>query len=478
MIPAFLIRLYPAGPWRFGPGEGGRDRVDTLYRSDRLFSALTLAFERMGMLDRWLDATARAESPAVTFSSLFPFQGDALLAPPPATLWPPPPAAVRISSPVFSTKVRWHAARFVPLSLIETLLTGQRILADQWIADAESGCLLRRDRPQSSPFRIVSRSRAAVDRLGSGAESHSTACIEFEPASGLWTAAAFQTEDAAREWKEGLNSAFRLIADSGLGGRRSSGWGQIASFEVQEGFWPGLLLPRLARSKNGIANSSADEKRDHWLLSLFTPAAGDQIDWSAGSYSLTLRGGRTESSAGHGIHKRVVRMVEEGSVVSTEWTPRGSAVDVAPEGFAHPVYRAGFALSIALPAVTFGAGSDESAQAESTDLEKALDEALRAAAGEVELPQREPADEKPEEATDHEAPDLGQMEETRLGPSVEHTGTTEQKAPQTPFDEPPALPPDSEYPERLSVETPASEEINESTDLKPERGETGSGNEI
>jgi hypothetical protein len=31
--------------------------------------------------------------------------------------------------------------------------------------------------------------------------------------------------------------------------------------------------------------------------------------------------------------------------------PQGSAPDVAPEGFSHPVFRAGFALSIRLPEV-------------------------------------------------------------------------------------------------------------------------------
>ena len=43
-------------------------------------------------------------------------------------------------------------------------MTGSQISADQWIADAESGCLLRRDRPQSSPFRTVVRTRVPVDR--------------------------------------------------------------------------------------------------------------------------------------------------------------------------------------------------------------------------------------------------------------------------------------------------------------------------
>jgi len=44
-----------------------------------------------------------------------------------------------------------------------------------------------------------------------------------------------------------------------------------------------------------------------------------------------------------------VRMVEEGSVLVAASAPRGAAPDVAPEGFPHPVYRAGFAVAIPIP---------------------------------------------------------------------------------------------------------------------------------
>ena len=381
MTTALLLRFEPAGPWRFGPGQGGRDRIDPLYRSDRLFSAVTLAFERMGMLDGWLEATARAQAPGVVFSSLFPFQGDTLFAPPPATLWPPPAAAVRMTSPVFSTKVRWRAARFVPLSLIETLLSGQRLLADQWVTDAESGCLLRRDRPQSSPFRIVKRAHAAVDRLGAGSDGYSIACAEFEPGSGLWAIAGFEDEQSAAQWKEPLLSAFRLLADTGMGGRRSSGWGQIAKFSHQDGSWPHLLLPRLGRGKANSTPPEGDIPK-YWLLSLFSPGSEDHLDWSEGRYSLTMRGGHIESAAGYGMRKKRVRMVEEGSVLAGARAPRGAAVDVAPEGFQHPVYRAGFALAVALPSVEFAAVPEEPPEAPG-ELVQALDEALRAAAEEL-----------------------------------------------------------------------------------------------
>ena len=110
-----LIKLHPTGPWRIGPDSGDRDRVDRVYHSDTLYSAVSGAMLRLGLLDEWLDATARASEPLVRFSSCFPFHGETLYVIPPRTLWPPPPSA----------KVRWKGARFVPLKLVHDLVTGR-----------------------------------------------------------------------------------------------------------------------------------------------------------------------------------------------------------------------------------------------------------------------------------------------------------------------------------------------------------------
>ena len=354
MQPGLLIRLRPLGAWRFGPADGGHDRVDTLYRSDRLFSAVTLAMQRLGLLDEWLAATAHAATPAVVLSSLYPFQGETLYAIPPTTLWPPPLALLNSPSPVFLTKIRWKTARFVPLSVIDSLVTGQPVLADQWLPDPESGCLLRRDRPSSSPFRVVVRSTAAVDRLTrTSDETKLLACVEFEPSAGLWSVARFA--DAAQEqtWSPRLQSALRLLSDSGFGGGRSKGWGQTQPAEFQSGPWPALLLPKLGRLlRNAQANSAVLETSGlYWLLSLYSPATADKVDWSGGNYSLSSRGGRVESHAGQGAVKKTVRMVSEGCVLASHAEPIGSAVDVAPDSFAHPVYRSGLALALRLPVV-------------------------------------------------------------------------------------------------------------------------------
>jgi len=87
------------------------------------------------------------------------------------------------------------------------------------------------------------------------------------------------------------------------------------------------------------------------MLSLFTPAESDSVDWARGNYTLLARSGRVESPSGSGELKKQLQMVSEGSVIYASEAPSGSAPDVAPEGFAHPVFRAGFALSIPLPEV-------------------------------------------------------------------------------------------------------------------------------
>jgi CRISPR type III-A-associated RAMP protein Csm4 len=104
--------------------------------------------------------------------------------------------------------------------------------------------------------------------------------------------------------------------------------------EIVEGELPELLL------KTGEDNSG------YWLLSVFHPAESDSIDWQHGNYSLTTRGGRIDS---HGDEKKPTRMLTEGSVIVSASAPVGAASDVAPENFAHPVYRSGFALAIPVP---------------------------------------------------------------------------------------------------------------------------------
>ena len=333
MNPGFIARLRPAGPWRFGPASGARDRVDRIYHSDSLYSAVTSAMSRLGRLDDWLSATAlKGPDAEVRLSSCFPFQRNTLFVPPPRNVWPPPA----------SPKIRWEGVQFIPLQVAVSALSDKALNEDQWTVDGASECLMPSDRPAGGPFRISLRASAAIDRITGVADPHATACLEFSPDAGLWFTAAFADDEARDRWSDTVKAAVRVLADTGVGGERSRGWGRAEQPEFADGALPDLLLP-------APSEGEAQGPKPWWLLSLFAPSDQDEVDWQRGSYSLVTRGGRVESPAGWGAEKKLSRMVVEGSVLFAGTSLRGSAMDVRPDGFSHAVFRSGIALALPLP---------------------------------------------------------------------------------------------------------------------------------
>ncbi len=338
MPQACVVRFAPAGPWRLGPDSGERDRVESVLHSDALCSAVSAAMAQLGLLADWLKAAfPPAGGPAVRFSSCFAYKEDQLFVTPPSSLWPPLP----------SPRIRWKGARFVPLPVVDSLLAERPLDEQQWRVDGVSQCLLPAGWTEG-PFRPVIRSNAAVDRLSGEPAVHRSACLEFAPGAGMWAVIVFDGEQAKERWMEPVRAALRLLADSGIGGERSRGWGRFEQPEFQEGVLPDLLLCRKP------AEPGEDEPRPapamaYWLLSLFSPGSGDRVDWGRGHYTLVTRGGRVNSPAAHGVLKRHSRLVAEGSVLFSDRPPVGTALDVAPEGVPHPVYRAGYAVALPIP---------------------------------------------------------------------------------------------------------------------------------
>lgn len=318
MAAAILTRFRPTGPWRTGAGY--------VFHSDTLYGAVTSAIARLDSLEEWLAATAQSSTgSAVRFSSLFPWQDELLYVVPPQTLWPSPTLG----------KGRWQHTQFLPLPVIAALAAGQPVEEDKWMLDAPSGCLVPLNKP--GPFRSVTRSFAAVDRLTSGIVAvHEQSCLEFRPRAGLWGVIDFASDEASARWSGPVKAALRLLADSGIGGRRTQGWGHFRLPDFREGSLASLL---------GLPEEPPAPGNQYWLLSLFSPAEHDPVHWDQGQYTLVTRRGHV---AGSGAEKLSVRLVSEGSVLVADAPPQGSARDVAPAGAAHPVYQAGFALVVPL----------------------------------------------------------------------------------------------------------------------------------
>jgi hypothetical protein len=286
--------------------------------------------EQLGLLRDWLAATAESATPQVRLSSGFPFTGHTYFITPPRHTWPPEA----------SGKVRWKAARLAPITLAPALLREEDLDPDRWVADAESECLLPVGRHGAAPppFRVSLRSTAPVDRLNlRGAEAFSSACLEFTPGSGIWCMAVFSDDAARHAWNGRVRSAFRLLADSGIGGERSRGWGRSRPPQFQDASMPEFIA--------GESVPEQGAETGYWLVSMFAPSPGDVVDWRRGDYAMMTRSGRVEG----GALKRPSRMVEEGSVIFSTAPPVGTARNVAPEEFRHPVYRSGFAVAAAVP---------------------------------------------------------------------------------------------------------------------------------
>ena len=221
MNPGLIVKLRPTGPWRIGPDSGARNRVDAVYHSDSLYSAVAHAMSRLGALEQWLDATARAATPVVCFSSCFPLVGQTPFVTPPRTVWPPGAASLTPG------RVRWKSARFVPLGIVHDILSGKALDENRWTLDGPSGCLMPAGK--SGPFRTSLRWSSAIDRLSGAAERHAAACLEFQPGAGLWTVASFADDRARDQWQDRVKAAFRWLADSG--------WEQAAVTPIVERFF-------------------------------------------------------------------------------------------------------------------------------------------------------------------------------------------------------------------------------------------------
>ena len=331
--PAILVRLRPITPWRIGPDSGSLEQAAPFMHSDAVFGALCEAMAQLGAIEEWLGAAAPTfGAPACRVTSAFPFQRTALYVPPPASVWPPPQAPAR---------PRWKGASLIPAGAVRDLLKGVALKEDDWFVDAHSGCLVPvGTRATTGPFRVFSRSFAAVDRLSaSSVVTRTVSCLQFAPGSGLWFAVTFDNPTAYAIWAPKIEQALRILADTGIGGLRSAGFGRSRPPVIQSGILEDLLLPGVMPASNGANPSGA-----YWLLSLFNPSAADQIDWAAGNYQIIERSGRTE-----GELKKSTRVVREGSVIVAPSAPAGRCLDVAPESASHPVLRPGFAVSLSIP---------------------------------------------------------------------------------------------------------------------------------
>lgn len=315
----------------------GEEESGEHFGSDSLFAALVARIvERRGApeAERFVQA-AQADDPPFVFSSAFPRAGEVLLFPTPLEL----PSGLKPAAPKFKDLKK---CKYVSRPLFDALIAGNSLaeLYPQSKPLQRGVVLVARDQtlPQTVQrdekiWTIDKRPRVTVGRVAADSAIYHTGQTVFHQDCGMWFAVRWLRRDNALAPL--LAETLADLADAGLGGKRSVGFGRCA-IEARGT----LELP--------------DAEGAHWVsLSRYLPRA-DEMDAlrNGRAYAIQRVGGWAQASAQKDERRRAVRMIIEGSVLGR--VPRavpGQIVDVQPDyagtrPLGHAVWRSGRALAI------------------------------------------------------------------------------------------------------------------------------------
>lgn len=357
--------------FHFGRRGIGLEEAGETMASDSLFAALVAQAATLSPArgpagePAWATPFADAGAPPpLALSSLFPTLGKLVLLPRPALPIPDRDAALRAAIGKGFKKLRYLSpALFAAVCAARPFAEEPLILqgGQVWISPAEAAALpapwSRRDGEgekawsarlkEARIWTIDSVPRVTVDRASNTSAYYEVGRVSYAPEAGLALLVRFHDPSAKPMFERLLG----LLGESGLGGRRSSGYG---AFRCEPG--PALDLAIPAGGRLAV------------LLSRYLPDSDGEfaaLQRERSRYQLVEVGGWLYSVGVPAQRRRRIRMVAEGSVIDiSAGMPRGTLADVRPDyrqsrdghpivgrdqGTAHPVYRSGLALALPIP---------------------------------------------------------------------------------------------------------------------------------
>jgi CRISPR-associated protein Csm4 len=304
----YLYRLNFSTALHMGKDSGGASLDDgqMTIHADTLFAALCCEAAGDGRIEQlvgyFTDGT-------LTISDALPFTGDDIFLPKPVLFVG---NKKRESNSGFKKALK--RVEYIPLSFFQEYLRG----LNQPAVDLEK---------LSSNFGQLTVSTRVAIKDNTPPLPYHIASWRFEPGCGLYVIVRSEQEEA-------LNTFAALLTKlglSGIGGKRSSGWGK---FDIQQCSVPAELTKLIN-----------DDKADYqMLLGTALPIDAELDDVLSDSwYALVRRGGfiRSATYAPGQLKKRTLYMLAPGSCLRFRF--RGGMYDLSDNG-AHPVWRCGNTL--------------------------------------------------------------------------------------------------------------------------------------
>lgn len=364
------VRLEPGGPFHFGGRGIGLERSDVWLPADSLFSALCSALAQAAgaeavsaLLRQFVEAETAGIAPPFRLTSLMPYAADVFLLPNPM-IGPPLATGAAdlrtrkkfkdiawVSDTVFGSLARHEAPADALLDDKPVTIQGGRV----WLTARQSQALQRfeaqdQDTPAVQPavlWRTDTRPRVTVDRRTSASAVYAVGSTHFNRAgddkAGLYTIIEWLGADGTM--RRQVQSAFALLGDMGIGGKRSNGLGLFTpQFDELAAWAPGAAAGRFFTT-----------------LAPYNPRAGEQSVLGPGAhYEIVLRRGWLSLAGYTNTRRCSVRMIADGSVLNwpASGEPWGRLVDATPKKVraagGPTIYRYGvaFPLRIADAAMT------------------------------------------------------------------------------------------------------------------------------
>ena len=366
-------RLAFQGGLHLGARGMGLEEVRPSIPTDTLFSALVSAWRMTGREPKAFVDPFVADSPEPPFllTSAFPYAGRVRFFPAPADL------PMRFSQETSKARgktikrIAWISER-----LLGKLLAGEPL--DAWLfpedayADPKTGVALqggalwltrdevadlpeamrrKPDKPEDRPPRALRHlrvfaservPRVAIDRVTDASNIYHAGRTTFAQGCGLWFGVQWLRPDAevgGMTYRQAFDELLALLADSGLGGERTYGYGAFSA-----ALEPSVDLPDPAAGQPAYLLSRYHPRKTELPAAIQAPAA----------YRLESVAGWLFSPDGPGQRRKRLHLLAEGSLIAWPGAPAGDIVDVRPtyqnpEGdVSHPVWRYGLALAAGL----------------------------------------------------------------------------------------------------------------------------------
>lgn len=335
--------------FHFGQHGLGQEETSATFPSDSLFAAL---LARLAVL-RGKDAVAEfmapflQHEPPFVLTSTFPTAGAVRFFPLPLSAQRADPSENPAQPAKLLKKVAFLSEKlFLEIlsgkTLLEIYQNARTLQAGQLLFHPSENNLLP-DHLQKLPspdiWHIEQRPRVTLGRSAQQSTIFFTGRLAFARDCGLWFAVHWLSQEPGKQAL--LESLLHDLADAGLGGERSVGFG---AFSLNTG--APFPLPPAASTEPWMSLSRYNPSPDE-VPALHAPQA---------AYNMQTVSGWLETPERRGLRRRSLRMLAEGSVFGPlpQAVP-GRILDVRPDytqdkkPLDHPVYRYGLAFKVGIP---------------------------------------------------------------------------------------------------------------------------------